>query len=191
MNDETKQFVENSEFETLFKELSEKHKPIKAKVSGKKLEALGLVIIKFQRLESTIRMFIRTLANTGDQQLMMILTAKNSFKHLLLVLSAVASYKEFHRKDDLDFLINQCYKAEEIRNQLIHSVWTAGPRLKANLKKKQGLQHKSETYSEEELNKIADKIDKIDTVMSAIEYHFIEDCLKKGINLKGVKVIKL
>ena len=191
MNEETKQFIENKNFDKLFRELSKSHKPVKAEIDNKKLEALGLIIIKFQRLENTIRWFIGVLANIcNDQPLVNILTVKNSFNNLLLVLSAISTHKNFHREEELELLINQCYKAEEIRNQLIHSVWTSGLRLKTGLKKKNGVQHKSENYSAEELFSIADKIDKLDTSIDAIQFGFIQNCSDKRTAPNGVKFIK-
>jgi len=53
MNNETQQFVDNEDFDRLFNALHSTHKPRKAVLEDGKLAALGLAIVKFQRLEST------------------------------------------------------------------------------------------------------------------------------------------
>ncbi len=191
MNEETKHIVEDKKFEELFESLHEKHKPIKPKIDERKLAAIGLVIVRFQGLEFTIRWFIGMLSNIcNDQPLVNIQTVKYSFKNLVLVLSALAKEKGFHRIDDLEFLIKKCYSVEQIRNQLIHSVWTTGPRMKSDLSSKRGLQHKSENFSCEELEAIAETIKKLDTSMSAIEHDYIQHCIDSGETPNGVRVVK-
>ncbi|MBU1011197.1 MAG: hypothetical protein KKD74_13760 [Bacteroidetes bacterium] len=190
MNQETKKFVYDQDFEKLFSELFATHKPIKAKIEKKKLVSLGLLITKFQRLELTIKYFIGILANiANDQQLIHALLSKYSFSNFLLVLETVATQKQFHRMDDLKLLLKKATKAEEIRNQLIHSTWSAGGRFKTTIKHGKGVVHTFDKYSSEELTQITEMVNKIDTAISAIEFDFLEDCHKKGMNMNEVKHI--
>jgi hypothetical protein len=191
MNEETRQFVEDDEFETLFNQLSRTHKPQKAQLDPKELQSIGLIIAKFQRLEMTIRHFIGILANiANDQTLVNIFTVKSSFKNLLSILSALAVEKRFHRIDDLNKLLQKAYKAEDVRNQIVHSVWTSGPRFKTTISKKKGVVHKSEPYSKGDLQRISDTIDKLDTSIEALCFDYIDDCHHKDKDLKGVRKIR-
>ena len=91
--------------------------------------------------------------------------------------------------DNLRVLIKKAAKAEEIRNKLIHSVWTSGGRFKTSIKTKKGVYTVFESYSDEELSQIAEMVDKIDTSIDAIKFDYIKYCYEKGINLNGVKHI--
>jgi hypothetical protein len=93
---------------------------------------------------------------------------------LTTILVALARQKKFDRLADLEKLINMTNKAEEIRNQLIHSVWTSGARIKTNINLKNGLVNSWEYYSNDELLKIAEQIDKIDTAIDAIAFEYID-----------------
>jgi hypothetical protein len=190
MEQNTSNFITDSEFTLLYEQLFATHKPRKANIDEKKLQAIGLVIVKFQRMENTIRSFIGLLADLGHEQSVVdILSVKHSFKNLVVTLMALAIHKGFHRLDDLKKLIDMASKAEEIRNQLIHSVWTSGPRLKTDIDRKKGLVHKFENYTEDELLQIAEQIDKIDTSIDAINFDYIDHCKNNGIILNGVKFI--
>lgn len=191
MNKETQNFIENAKIDELFTNLNQKHKPIKPKISKEKLKGIGLIIVKFQRLEHTIKCFVVMLSNScNDQTLANIMTVRDSFSNLLLKLSALSEHRNFHKKEDLDFLIIQCYRAEEIRNQINHSIWTVGPRFKTILKKNKGVRYQSENYTPEELLAIADKIDKIDTSISALDFEFVQKRIDDGSTPNGVRVIK-
>lgn len=188
MEQNTINFITDPEFASLYEQLSATHTPNKANIDEEKLRAIGLVIVKFQRLEFTIRSFISLLSNlANDQQVFNILTVKHSFKNLITTLMALARQKKFHRLEDLTNLINMADRAEDIRNQLIHSVWTSGARVKSNIDRKNGLVSKWEYYGKDELLKIAEQIDKIDTAIDAIKFDYIMYCGNNGIILNGVR----
>ncbi|WP_309730854.1 hypothetical protein [Chamaesiphon sp. OTE_75_metabat_556] len=186
MDQNTSDFITNKKFLLLYNQLSATHNPSKPNIDEGILHAIGLVIVKFQRLEFNIRSFIGLLSNL-EQQVFTILTVKHSFKNLTTTLIALARQKEFYRLDDLNKLIQMTNKAEEIRNQLIHSVWTSRARVKANIDQKKGLGHKWEYYNKEELLQIAEQIDKIDTAIDAIKFDYIMYCGNNGIKLNGVR----
>lgn len=173
MNEDTRKFVEDPEFDALYRELSSAHRPIKPDIDQERLSALGLMIVRFQRLEHSIRSFIRILSYLPDQKLLDILTVKYSFKNLLSVLSSLAKHRNFAYKTELDKLLKSCSRAEEVRNQLLHSIWTSGPRLKVDLSK-HGLQYKFELYSIDDLKRIAAKIDHLDTAIEALMFKGLE-----------------
>jgi hypothetical protein len=188
MEQNTINFITDPEFASLYEQLSATHTPNKANIDEEKLRAIGLVIVKFQRLEFTIRSFIGLLSNlANDQQVFNILTVKHSFKNLITTLMALARQKKFHRLEDLTNLINMADRAEDVRNQLIHSVWTSGARVKSNIDRKNGLVSKWEYYGKDELLQIAEQIDKIDTAIDAIKFDYIMYCGNNGITLNGVR----
>jgi hypothetical protein len=188
MNKNTSDFITNHDFALLYEQLSATHNPSKPNIDEGKLRAIGLVIVKFQRLEMTVSSFICLLSNLGHEQNMFtILTVKHSFKNLIITLKALAIEKKFHRLEDLEKLINMANKAEEIRNQLIHSIWTSGSRIKINTNQKNGLVHQYENYSKEDLIEIVKQIDKIDTAIDAIKWDYIMYCADKEIILNGVR----
>lgn len=187
MNEETLKFINDDNFDNLFDDLSKITKPIKPEIHAKNLQAIGLVIVKFQRLESNIRSFIGFLANIGGGgHLVDIFTVKSSFGNLVTILSSLAIENDFHRKDDLALLLKKAGKAEQIRNQLVHSVWTSGPRIKTTINSKKGVVHSSEHYEENELMDIASLIDKIDTAIFCMSHDWKDHCKKQGNTPKGV-----
>jgi hypothetical protein len=60
-----------------------------------------------------------------------------------------------------------------VRNQLIHSIWTSGPRLKVDLSR-HGLQYKFEQYSIDDLKRIVATIDHLDTAIEALMFKWLE-----------------
>ncbi len=186
MNKETREFLEDGDFATLYEVLYETHKPDKARLKPENLQSIGKIIVCFERLESTIRHFIGILANIpGGQKIDDIFTAKSSFENLVLILRALAVERNFYRSDDLSKALQMTKKAEEIRNQVVHSVWTSGPRFKEKLDHKNGLVYQTEMYEEGELERIAVQISKIDTSIEALSFDYIAWCKKHGIALNG------
>jgi hypothetical protein len=186
MDQNTDDFITDRDFALLYDQLFATHNPTKANIGEEELRAIGLVVVKFQRLESTVVSFIGLLLG-HEQKVVNILTVKHSFKNLITILMALAMQKEFHRLDDLRKLTNMANKAEEIRNQLIHSVWTTGPRIKTDINQRKGLIHKYEYYSKGELLQIAEQVDKVDTAIDAIKFDYVEHCQKNGVILSGVR----
>ncbi len=184
MNKNTDDFITDRDFSLLYDKLFATHNPTKANIGEEELMAIGLVVVKFQRLEHTVISFIRLLSNLGcEQQVFDIFIAKHSFKNSITMLISLAIHKEFHRLDDLRKLTNMANKAEDIRNQLLHSVWTSGPRMKIDINQKNGLIHKFESYSKGELLQIAEQVNKVDTAIDAIKFDYIEHCQNNGIRI--------
>ncbi|WP_129125137.1 hypothetical protein [Geomonas oryzae] len=189
MNDETRKFLEDERFESLFESLYATHKPVGTDIPAQTFQAIGKIIVTFQRLEMIIRDFIAILANMADDQnLVNILTVKSSFSNLLATLSALATEKGFHRVDDLNCVLKKADKAEDIRNQITHSVWSSGPRFKTCIGRK-GLVHQSEMYEEGELERISIQIRKIGTSMEALYFDYIMKQHKEGKTPSGVRFI--
>ncbi len=189
MNDFTSQFINDKKFDELHKRLSEDHNLHRSSIPKENLEAIGSIIVAFQSLEHTIRSFIGILANiSNDQNLVNILTVKSSFKNLISILSALAIDKNFHMLEDLKTLLAKLNKAEEIRNQIVHSVWTSGPRVKTSLKNS-GIVHQFEKYTSEELNQIALTISKLNNSTSALKFSWIMHCQKQGNIPNGVAFV--
>lgn len=173
MNEETARFMNNTDFECLFEELHKKHKPSKAVVTPDVLENIGRVAVNFQRLEYTIKSFIGMLAGI-DQGHMQSLVTGLPFKKLLDSIVAIAVKTEFARHDDLKLLVRMAGMAEGLRNQIIHSVWTSGPRLKTALDRKKGIVHKFEHYERGDVEQIAAKIGEVDTAFAGLMFAWLE-----------------
>lgn len=141
-------------------------------------------------MEATIKQFICILLNIADNQnIGHIITANLTYRNLLWTLLNLAVEKNFHRIDDLENIVNKALKAEEIRNQIVHSQWTSGPRVKITVTK-QGATHRWENYDIGELTRLADQIDRVDTAFSALEFAYIDWCHKKGDTPRGVAYIE-
>lgn len=185
MNPDTEQKITDERFRQLFEKLYEKHKPVKAQLEPARLEQIGLVIVKFQRLESTLLKFIKLLADI-DAAEAVIVTIKSSFKNLLDIVAALATHKGIADAEDVKFLVTKAAAAEDVRNQLIHSVWSKGPRFKTNLNRSKGLVTTVEDYTVEDLRMIAEWIDQLDTSFDALAHRFIDQCHEQGVPLKNV-----
>jgi hypothetical protein len=188
MNPDTEQKLADKHFQELFEKLNAKHKPIKAQAEPARLECIGLIVVRFQRLEMTLLSFIKLLADI-DATEAQIVTVKSSFKNLLSMIAALAVHKKISDLEDVRVLIKTANDAEDIRNQLLHSVWSAGPRFKRDLDRKKGLVTKIENYTVEDLRAIATWVDKLDTSFDALAFRYIDECLAQGIALKNVRVV--
>ena len=89
-------------------------------------------------------------------------------------------------------MIKKAGQAEQIRNQIIHSLWGKSPssslghRLKIDINAKNGLQHKWEKYTPEEIKSIAEQIDRIDSAVGRLMLDYIDFCHNSGNTPKGV-----
>jgi hypothetical protein len=185
MNAETKQKITDNRFQALFQTLNARHNPITARLEPARLECIGLIIVKFQRLESSLLKFIKLLADIEAAEAQ-ILTVKHSFKNVLSTLAALAFHKQIADLEDVQFLVKKAEDAEDIRNQLVHSLWSSGPRFKTDLHKKKGLVTKVEDYTVADLGAIATWVDQLDTSFDALAYRYIDQCHAQGIPLKNV-----
>jgi len=188
MNDDTRHFLDDNEFESLFAALHKTHKPT---LKPENLQAIGKIIVSFQRLEMTARSFVGFLADIMGTSIRLndIFTTKVSFSNLLTILSTLAKEKKYRRLDDLARIVKKASKAEEIRNEIVHSIWSAGPRMKTKITRTSGLTFNVERYEEGELEKIADQIGKIDTAVSALLADYIDWCHNAGKTPRGVQYV--
>jgi hypothetical protein len=130
------------------------------------------------------------LEKLHEQDLIDILLNKTSFKNLVATMVAVSSKTEWNCHEKLLELSKLANKAEEIRNQIVHSLWYSHGRIKKSIKPKEGkVETKFEQYEVDELNNVAATIDKIDSSIDALASKYIEDELAKGKNLPGVQVV--
>ena len=190
MNKETSKILNDEEFEKLYQQLTDLIRINKNNISDDHLKAIGMITVKFQKLEFSLKILLGFLLDIHNRQrITNILTSGMPFKNILEVLSALSKEVKFHRISDLDLLIKKAKQVEEIRNQIIHSLWTYSGRLKTKINNKR-LVHKFEEYSPDELMNIANMIDKIDSAIMSITADYIDNCVKSGIQLKGVKVVR-
>lgn len=191
MDEQTRLFLEDEEFDRLFEVLSATHKPKKAALDDEKKQGIGEIIVNFQRLEFSIKLFTSLLLDIADDnELLEILTNKTSFGNLQAILLALARKKDFDRIDDLEATLKKASKAEETRNRIIHSVWTSGPRVKSKIDRKKGLVFQFEDLDADQLREIAEQINRIDTAIGSLSFHYIDSCLSNRIPLKGVRLVK-
>jgi hypothetical protein len=138
---------------------------MKHPVPDEHLRHIGDITVSFALLEMAIQTLIGSLINE-HQRIGQIITAELSFKNLrALVLSL---YRERHGTDEdyeqLKSLMNEAGEIEDIRNQIIHSVWGAGKdrdhitRIKTTAKEKHGLKFQFQEMSANELSDFAKRI---------------------------------
>jgi hypothetical protein len=188
MNRHTEEFLNDQSFCELYKQLYATHKPIKAKFTKEHLEAIGLIIVKFQRLEYTIQDSLGWLLDIQNRQRMTrIITAKMSFRNLISTMKALLKEVKFQRPLDLELLLNKALAAEDIRNQMVHSLWTSNHRLKSDLSKDGFIN--VEDHSPDELIAIATTIDQLDTAIDAIIFEYLVYRCDNGDPPKGFVVI--
>jgi len=129
------------------------------------LKAMGLITVNFSLLENTIAFIIWLLLGL-DQQTGQIITSELSFRRLLELFSSLCRNKKNDKVtlEKLKTLLKRIEHAEQERNKIIHSMWTAGndeetiTRFKITAKIRNGLMHQYEQLKVEHLNKIADEI---------------------------------
>ncbi len=174
MNEETKQIVEDEDFEILFQRILAGHNPVRPTLSSNRLQLLGLILVRFQRLENTIRnalIYVTGLnANSWEAH---VFTGKVSFTNLCLMLSIASSERNIPELKAMQSAINKANKLEEVRNQIFHSVWSSGPRFKWNLNMKRGILMQTENYSDADLNKIVECVEKVDTIVDGILFKYL------------------
>ncbi len=130
------------------------------------------------------------LEKLQEQDLIDILLHKVAYKDLVAIMVLVSSKTEWHHHGKLIELSKLANKAEEIRNQIVHSLWFSKGRMKKSLNSKVGkVNFKTEEYEVNELKKIAETIDKIDTSIDALAFKYINNEHEKGRNLPGIKNI--
>ena len=139
------------------------------------LSSLGLVVVRFQRLEETLRGLLEGLNGDRASIGMTALLSEVRFKSLLVCIGAVLSRRSFSREDDLRHVLKLAGQAEETRNALVHSVWSTGPRLKEKAHITHGIQLQLESFTALELRSVAEWIASIDHVVAELHGAYLRE----------------
>jgi len=129
------------------------------------IEPIGLVTVNFSMLEGNLKFFIWTLIS-HEQRIGQIITANLAFRQLI---DLFGSLYRFHVKDEVlltefEQLRKSLEEANDRRNNLIHSQWAAGDKpgkstkFKIVARAKQGVIHKFDSISIEDITALADFI---------------------------------
>ena len=132
--------------------------------------ALGQVLIAFSVLERNLSEVITILLDLSPD-MGQIVTAEQSFRGLVNLVSSIAKYKSARGDFNIDSnkpyeeiqeTLKTCFKAEELRNQVIHSRYILDQfRIKTTAKAKHGLRTTSESVSPESILDISDFISNV------------------------------
>lgn len=123
---------------------------------------IGDITVSFALLENSIQMLIGSLI-AEHQRIGQIITAELAFRSLRAL--AINLYKERHGEDS-DFtalreLMRRAAELEDRRNQITHSLWSAGntadtiTRIKTSAKEKHGIRFHLEQVGEADLADVA------------------------------------
>ncbi len=139
-------------------------------VSDRYLTAIGRITVAFQAVEFHLRVAVALLLSS-DRQVGHIITAQlRGFEGLLSVLEGLYGLlvSDPKRRARLARLLKRAADAEDKRNRLIHSVWTARGdrryrphRHKVTLKRGQGVRHDFQIVSLRELSKLVVELEQI------------------------------
>ena len=183
MDDETVRFINDLDFDNLYNSLTENFHSYVPRYDKEILEAIGLIGVNFQRLENMARILLLTLLDIRDRgKIGQIIVSKMSFSDLLGTIRSLSSEISFHRMSDLDTLLIKAYKAEEIRNRIVHSLWFTNFRIKIKFEKIQ-----MEMFNHRDLSCIANQIEKLAASIDAITWSYIDYCKNQGKPIKGIE----
>lgn len=191
MNEETIKFVESDFLKTKYKELKKTHCPIKAEIRDDILIGIGLLIVKFQRLEFTIKNFIVfLLEKLHEREMIEMLIGRVPYKELVGIMIAVSAKTTWSYHEDVLQLSKLANEAAKIRNDVVHSIWFHDGRMKKKLNKKTGeVKAKFEKYSDKDIKNIAGAIDELDTCIDALAFRYVEEATNSGRKIPGVKTV--
>lgn len=132
--------------------------------------ALGQVLIAFSVLERNLSEVVTILLDLSPD-MGQIVTAEQSFRGLVNLMSSIVKYKtergDFNIDSDESYkeiqeILKLCFKAEEHRNQVVHSRYMLDQfRIKTTAKAKHGLRTTSESVSSESILDISDFISNV------------------------------
>lgn len=156
-------------------------------VPSEHLIQIGDTTVSFALLEMTLQTLTGSLINE-HQRVGQIITAEVSFKNLRALLLSL--YRERHGEDvdytKLKSLMNEAGEIEEIRNQIIHSVWASGKdknhitRIKTTAKEKHGLKFQFQEMSVNDLSYFVKRIRNCASEIQKLHSNLIDT--KKVIN---------
>ncbi len=160
-------FVEDETFNELYEQLIKSHNPIKADISDEHLQAIGFLVVRFQRLETTIRRFLMCVFGLASRQIDFdMLVNKLSFRNLVTTFKAFMKDNNSSRCDDVVRLLNKALTAGDMRNNIIHSIHFSEKAMKIRLGKK------SLMIEKEDIVKIAEVINELDTAIEALKFDY-------------------
>jgi hypothetical protein len=129
------------------------------------LRHIGDITVSFALLENTLQMVVHSLVG-NSQRIGQIITAELAFKNLRAL--SISLYKEGlgegDKFDQFRALIRRAAEAEDIRNQITHSLWAAGDssetitRIKTTAKEKHGIRFHFESVNKTQLSDFASEL---------------------------------
>ena len=138
----------------------------------KVVEGLGKICVEFQRLETNLKAALGLLVDPDNIHIGTIVTAQLSFGAILDLMYALYHYRfnDPLELEKLDLFLGECKRAEERRNQIIHSHWQvdfeAGKgaiRTKYTAKNRKELKRQKETLSQADMEKITEELKSLRT----------------------------
>lgn len=169
MGNVIEEFINDKKFdEVLQKVRSPNVVTVPTKIPEEKLKAIGLIIARFQRLELTIMDFIHYLIDSdiNNKPITYILLARTPFKKLVEILVALSVKQSYSEQENLKYLLTKANQAEEIRNTIVHSVWSWGIRSKIKFNKQKQLVFESEDLAADTLQQVATKVYELDIALN-------------------------
>jgi hypothetical protein len=147
------------------------------------LLALGKVNFNLAGLEYRLRILTWVLIGGPEQRVGQCVTAELSFRNLVALAQSLHAIREPNSDvtKELEAILNECIRAEEMRNKFMHSNWGPSPRggfvrIKATAKKGRGLQWQCEPTSEQAVEDAALALhranDRLAAFMAAHPYAF-------------------
>jgi hypothetical protein len=126
------------------------------------LRHIGDITVSFALLENTLQMLVHSLVG-NSQRIGQIITAELAFKNLRAL--SISLYKERlgegDKFDQFRAVVRRAGEAEDKRNQITHSLWTAGDspetitRIKTTAKEKHGVRFHFESVNAIQLSDFA------------------------------------
>lgn len=134
--------------------------------------AIGKVIVSFQRLEFFIKSFVKLLSGIDNFESYIIFINKMSFKDLKNIMLTLAQHKKIKNVEAIEVI----HKAigsyiEPLRNDIVHSVWSRGIRIKPKVSLKT-LNWTNDLYDTYDLEQMSNQIDNIANAISVISSQY-------------------
>jgi len=141
----------------------DKERKEKADIDPALLEPIGLVTVNFAMLEESLSLCIWKLIG-AEGRVGQIVTAQLSFRQLVDLFCSLYRFRVRDAKLLAEFerIRKSLHKAEERRNKIIHSQWSAADelgasrRFKAVARAKRGLQYQVEKTTATDVHSLAD-----------------------------------
>jgi len=151
------------------------HVPLMANIDREKLELIGLITVRFQRLEFTILQAIqRVYLLRGTQKLSQILSDQKTYSQKTSMLVLLLDISSVDRREELLLVAQEAKKMGSVRNMIQHSTWTASANFKLKQISDSGTHKYQWNYTTiDELRKIVKEIEMIDTLIDGLTLQLI------------------